>query len=100
MCRAPSTTRTGCDGTNWSGTRAWRSRTKRSASPWPAPCTSLRMSGASWTWPHGVAKTDRRCEMVAYLSELVDDLLLDKRNTWCSEAPGFEGPSGYHIRRT
>ena len=39
---------------------------------------------------------DREYEMMAYLSELVDDMLMDKRHTWCSEAPGFEGPLGVH----
>ena len=41
---------------------------------------------------------DREFEMMAYLSELVDDLLLDKRDTWCSQAPGFEGPLGVHCK--
>ena len=34
----------------------------------------------------------RQREMMGYLSELVDHLLMDRRDTYDSEAPGFESP--------
>lgn len=40
----------------------------------------------------------REPRMMAYLSELVDDLLMDHTKTFTSEAPGFEGPLGVHCR--
>jgi hypothetical protein len=40
----------------------------------------------------------RKGEMMAYLSELIDDLLMDPRNNTDSEAPGFEAPLGYYVR--
>ena len=46
----------------------------------------------------GKAYDDRRSEMFAYLSELVDDLMMDKRQTRSSHAPGFEGPLGVHVK--
>lgn len=41
----------------------------------------------------------REEEMLAYLSELVDDLLMDSTKTTTSEAPGFEGPLDYYRKK-
>ena len=40
----------------------------------------------------------RAGDMMAYLSELVDDLLMCKFDTEDSKAPGFEAPLGGHCR--
>ena len=45
-----------------------------------------KWGGRSWV------RSDRDAGMLAYLAELVSELLMDSSYTNYSEAPGFEGP--------
>ena len=58
---------------------------------------SKKLDAANWGGKHKTYQA-RTNEMMAYLSELVDDLLMDPLHTWSSEAPGFESPLGYHCQ--
>jgi hypothetical protein len=54
--------------------------------------TRAKWSGAKKKWE------ERAHEMMAYLSELIDDLLMDSHETaTSSEMPGFEGPLGTYV---
>jgi hypothetical protein len=56
-----------------------------------SPAIHTKLEKAKWGGRDKTA-AERACEMMAYLSELVDDLLMDSRETTTSMMPGFEGP--------
>ena len=57
-----------------------------------------KLDQATWSGSKKTGK-EREPEMLAYLSELCDDLLMNPLSTWSSEAPGFEGPLGVHVNK-
>ena len=55
-----------------------------------------KLDKATWSGANKSGK-EREPEMMSYLAELCDDLLMAPSETWSSEAPGFEGPLGVKI---